>query len=88
MTITQSDYPARGWTIVQPTIAETQLTGWLATVQFERLGHRYAIKFCRGGPECLRDDKPIAWHKMNAKAREVAHKAADWLNEVAKIAAA
>lgn len=84
-----TDYPTRGFNIIQPTIAETQLTGWLATVQFERLGHRYAITFRAGrGPECLRDGKPVAWHKLNSKAQAVGHKAADWLNEAAKVRAA
>src|SRR5712664_1098971 len=83
---TDSDYPARGFSIVQPTFMEMQLTGWLGTAQFSRLGHRYAIKFVNfRTPQCLRDEKPIAWHKMNARALEVANKAADFLNMAAKM---
>jgi hypothetical protein len=83
-----TDFPTRGFSLIQPTVAETQLTGWLATVQFSRLGHEYAIKFRNlRQPECLRDGKPIDWYKLNSKAQAVAHKAADWLNAAAKVAA-
>jgi hypothetical protein len=88
-----SDYPTRGFNIVQPSIAETQLTGWVATAQFSRLGHEYAIKFIdnrmpRLSVECMRDGKPIAWHRLSDKARQVAHKAADFLKSARAIAAA
>jgi hypothetical protein len=80
------DYPTRGFSIIQPTIAESQLTGWLATVQFTRLWHQYAIKFRNlRAPECLRDGKPVDWYKLNSKAQSVGHKAADWLKEASKI---
>ncbi len=85
-----TDYPKRGFTIVHPSILDQQLTGWIATAQFERQNHRYAIKFidqrfARLTCECLRDDKPIAWHKLNDQARQVAHKAAEWLKAAAEL---
>ncbi len=83
------DYPTRGFSLTMPTIVETQLTGWLATVHFQRAGADYDIRFVAlRSPQCLRNGKPIDWHKMSAKARAVAHKAADWLNEAAKLRAA
>jgi hypothetical protein len=75
-----SEYPTRGFNLITPTIAERQLTGHVATVQFERLGHRYAIKWIVGrAVECSRNGKSVAWHKMNTKAQAVAHKAYDFL---------
>lgn len=75
-----TDYPSRGFSVECPSNAETALTGWLATAHFERLGHRYSIKFvAHREPQCLRDGKPISWYKLNAKAQAVGHKAADFL---------
>lgn len=83
------DFPTRGFAIVQPTIVENQLTGWIATAQFSRLGHTYAIKFMRdrAHTECLRDGKPVEWHKLNAKAKAVAHNAAKFLGAAAALRA-
>ena len=79
-----TDYPKRGYSIECPTKAETALTGWQASVHFERLGHRYSIKFIRlREPQCLRDGKPVSWYKLNAKAQAIGHKAADFLRDAA-----
>ncbi len=81
-----TNYPTRGFSLIQPTIIETSLTGWLATVQFTRLGHQYSIKFRHlRQPECLRDGKPIDWYKLNSKAQAVGHKAADFLRAAAAL---
>lgn len=87
--MTNEDFPKRGFNFVTPSIVERQLTGWCGTAQFERLGHRYAIKWIVGRPvECSRDDKPIAWHKMNYHAQRTAHKAHDFLKSALAVAAA
>jgi len=83
---TDADYPTRGYSVEQPTILETKLTGWCATVRFKRAGHRYEIKFITlQAPRCLRDDRPIAWERLNSKAQATAHKAADFLSAAAKL---
>ena len=81
-------FPARGFTFVTPSNAERQLTGWVGTAQFSRLGHEYAIKWIVGRPvECCRDGKPIAWHEMNSKAQATGHKAAEFLRSALAVGA-
>lgn len=86
-----SDYPTRDFTIIQPSIVETQLTGWIATVQFTRRDHQYEVKLtdnrmARWSVSCLRDGKPIAWHAVNLQAMAVVNEAVKWLKAAQTIA--
>lgn len=88
-----ADYPTRNFSLVTPSVAETKLTGWVATARFERQGHRYDIRFVdnrmqRLSVECMRDGKPVSWDKLTNAARKIAHKAADFLRSAAEVRSA
>ena len=77
------EFPTTGWNVEIPTIAETQLTGWLATVRYTRNGAQYTIRFRNlRNPECQRNGKAIDWPELTATARNVACNSADWLRDV------
>lgn len=76
------NFPTTGFDVEVPTIAETNLTGWLATIRFARHGAQYHVRFRHlRAPECLRNGRAIDWSDLTPTARSVANKAADWLNE-------
>lgn len=83
--IDNDQYPNRGFAIETPSIAETEITGRYVTVRFTRLAHQYDIRFSKGSTACLRDGKAIPWHKLNAKAQAVAHKAIAFINAADKL---
>jgi hypothetical protein len=85
--MTMHEYPTRGYSLETPSLAETALTGWLATAHFQRLNHRYDVRFSRQGVFVLRDGASVAWHNVPYVAQKVAHKVADFLKSAYGVAA-
>jgi hypothetical protein len=69
-------YPTRGIELVVPSNAETEITGWLATVNFNRRGHDYSVQYLRCGLGIERDGEKVrAWDDLPPAVQKIIVKA-------------
>lgn len=83
----EAEYPTRGFNVEAPATAETEVTGVIATIRFERRGNRYVVVFSneRYGLFCTKNGAVMEWDAFPSIAKKVAHQAAKFLSDATKI---
>jgi hypothetical protein len=74
------EYPTKGFSLEVPCLAETTLTGLVATVGFERRGHKYEAALGQNH-SYLRDGNFVAWDALPTTARATINKAVEFINK-------
>jgi hypothetical protein len=65
-------YPTRGIELVVPSKVETEVTGWLATANFNRRGHDYSVQYLRSGLAIERDGEKVRrWDDLPAAVQKI-----------------
>lgn len=71
------------YTLIVPTIIETQLSGFIGAIEREHRGRKFRVEFHGFAPttRCTKDGKPIEWEKLPSPIRSSAHAGYAQLNE-------
>jgi hypothetical protein len=76
------------YTLIVPTIIETQLSGFIGAIEREHRGRKFRVEFHGYAPttRCTKDGKAIDWEKLPHEIRKDAHAGCAQLNEAKRMA--
>lgn len=70
---------SKGFELICPTCAETQLTGFVGGIAKEHRGRAFRVEFRNGKTVCTKNGEPVAWEDMPHEIRKAAHAGAAML---------